>query len=71
MLNNALHYVVFVLTLVEMQHDPRIDLDPILAFPCIVFLRVVVKKSPTLIVINLSFNELTQHKVLHHFMNRP
>ena len=29
--------------LVEMQHDARIDLDLILVFPCITFLRLVIK----------------------------
>ena len=52
-LNNALHCVVFASTLVEMQHDARIDSDPILALPCVVFLHLVVKKPPTFLVINL------------------
>ena len=39
-LNNALHSVVFMSTLVETQHDARIDLDPILAFPCVAFLHL-------------------------------
>ena len=47
MLNNALRCIVFVSTLVETQHDARIDLDLILAFPCVAVLRLVVKKSPT------------------------
>ena len=46
-LNNALRCVIFTSTLVETQHDARIDSDPILAFPYIAFLRLVVKKSPT------------------------
>ena len=46
-LNNALRCVVFASTLVETQHDARIDLDPILAFPCVAFLRLVVEKSLT------------------------
>ena len=36
--------VVFTSMLVETQHNTRIDLDPILVFPCAVFLRLVVKK---------------------------
>ena len=46
-LNNALRCVIFVSTLVETQHDARIDSDPILAFPCVAFLRQVVKKPLT------------------------
>ena len=42
--------VVFSLTLVEKQHDARIDSDPMLAFPCVAFLRQVVKKSLTFLV---------------------
>ena len=48
-----MHCVVFASTLVEMQHDARIDSDPILAFSCITFLHLVIKKSPTFLVINL------------------
>ena len=58
MLNNALRYVVFASTLVETQHDARIDSDPILAFPCVVFLRLVVKKSPAFLVINLCVSRI-------------
>ena len=47
-LNSALRYVVFASTLVKTQHDARMDSDPILAFLCVVFLRLVVKKSPPL-----------------------
>ena len=43
-LNNALRCVVFASTFVKMQHDTRIDSDPILAFPCVAFLHLVVKK---------------------------
>ena len=43
MLNNALRCIAFVLTLVEMHHDARRDLDPILAFLCIVFLHLIVE----------------------------
>ena len=57
-LNNMLHCVVFALTLVEMQHDARIDLDPILTFPCIAFLRLVVKKPPMFSVINLCVSRI-------------
>ena len=39
---NALLCIVFVSMLVDTQHDARIDLDPILAFPCIAFLHVLV-----------------------------
>ena len=49
-LNNALHRVVFTSTLVETQYDARIDSDPILAFPCVTFLHLVVKKPPTYLV---------------------
>ena len=45
-LNNALHCVVLSSTLAEMQHDARIDLDPIFASPCVAFLRQVVKEPP-------------------------
>ena len=45
--------VVFAATLVETQHDARIDSDPVLAFLCVAFLRLVVKKSPAFLVINL------------------
>ena len=44
--------------LVETQHDARIDSDPILAFPCIAFLRLVVKKPPTFLVINLCVSQI-------------
>ena len=62
-LNNVLHCVVFSLTLVETQHDARIDSDSILAFPCVAFLHLVVKKLLTFLVINLC--------ILRHFVNRP
>ena len=42
-----MRYVVFASTLVETQHDARIDSNPILGFTCIAFLCLVVKKSPT------------------------
>ena len=45
--NNALHCVAFTSTLVETQYDARIDSDPILVLPCVVFLHLVVKKSQT------------------------
>ena len=51
--NNALRCVAFASTLVETQYDARIDLGPILALPCVAFLCLVVKKSPTSLVINL------------------
>ena len=57
-LNNALRCVVFASTLVETQHDARIDSDPILASPCVAFLRLVVKKSPTFLVINLCISRI-------------
>ena len=47
MLNNVLRCVVFASTLIEMQHDARIDSDPILGFPCIAFLCLVAKKPLT------------------------
>ena len=40
-----LRCVAFASTLVEMHHDTRIDSDPILAFLCIAFLRLIVEKS--------------------------
>ena len=49
-LNNALRRVVFTSTLVETQYDARIDSDSILAFPCVTFLCLVVKKPPTYLV---------------------
>ena len=48
MLNNTLRCIVFASTLVEMQHDARIDSDPILAFPCIAVLRLVIKNPQLL-----------------------
>ena len=57
-LNNALHCVVFASTLVETQHDARIDLDPILAFPCVAFLCLVVKNPPTFLAINLCVSRI-------------
>ena len=45
--NNALHCVAFALMLVETQYNARIDSDPILALPCVAFLRLVIKKFPT------------------------
>ena len=56
-LSNVLRCVVFASTLVETQHDTRIDSDPILAFPCIAFLHLVVKK-PTFLVINLCVSQI-------------
>ena len=53
MLNNALRCIVFASTLVETQHDARIDSDPMLVFPCVAILRLVVKKPLTFLVINL------------------
>ena len=57
-LNYALHCVAFASTLVETQHDTRIDLDRILALPCIAFLRLVINKSPTSLVINLCVSRI-------------
>ena len=57
-LNNALRYVIFASMLVEMQHDARIDSDPILAFLCVMFLRLVVKKSPAFEIINLCVSRI-------------
>ena len=57
-LNNALRCVVFTSTLVENQHDARIDLDPILALPCIAFLHLVVKKPPIFSAINLCVSRI-------------
>ena len=45
-------------TLVETQYDARIDSGPTLALPCVVFLRLVVKKSPTFLVINLCVSQI-------------
>ena len=57
-LNNALRCVVFVLTLVGTQCDARIDLDPILEFPCVVFLRLVAKNPTISSVINLCVSRI-------------
>ena len=57
-LNNALGCVVFTSTLVEMQHDARMDSDPILAFSCIAFLRLVVKNPWLFLVINLCISQI-------------
>ena len=57
-LNYALRWVVFTATLVETQHNARIDSDPILAFPCVAFLRLVVKEPPTFLVINLCVSRI-------------
>ena len=55
--NNALRYVVFASTLVEKKHDARIDSNPILAFLCVAFLRLV--KNPDLfLVINLCISRI-------------
>ena len=43
-LNNVLHCIVFTSTLVETQHNARIDSDSILTFPYVAFLHQVVKK---------------------------
>ena len=51
-------YVVFASTLVETQHDARIDSDPIFEFPWLAFLRLVVKKPPTFLVINLCVSRI-------------
>ena len=42
---HALHGDTFTLILVGMQHDARIDSDSILAFLCVGFLCLIVKKS--------------------------
>ena len=39
----ALCCIAFVMTLVGMQHNARIDSDPILAYLCVAFLRQIVK----------------------------
>ena len=57
-LNNALCRVVFASTPVETQHNAWIDSDPILAFPCVAFLRQVVKNPPTFLVINLCVSRI-------------
>ena len=57
-LNNALRCVVFTSTLIETQHDARIDSNPILAFPCIAFLHLVIKKPPTFLAINLCVSRI-------------
>ena len=62
-LNNALRCVVFVSTLVETQHDARIDSDPILASSCIAFLRLVIK-DPRLWVINLCVSQINATQCL-------
>ena len=53
MLNNGLRCVVFASTLVEMQRDTRVNSGPFLAFLCL-----VVKKSPTFLVINLCVSQI-------------
>ena len=68
-LNNGLRCIVFTSTLVETQHDTRIDSDPILGFPCTACLRLVVK-NPRIFFSN-KFVRLTQRKVLRHFVNQP
>ena len=57
-LKNALHYVIFPSTLIEMQHNAGIDSDLILAFPYVAFLCVVVKKSPTFLITNLCVSQI-------------
>ena len=57
-LNNALRCVVFSWTFVETQHDARIYLNPILTFPCIAFLHLVIKKLPTFLIINLCVSRI-------------
>ena len=42
----------------DSQYDARIDSDPILAFPCVTFLHLVVKKLPTFLVINLCVSRI-------------
>ena len=55
---NALRYIVFASTLVETQNEARIDSDPIFAFPCVAFLRLVVKNPLTFLVINLCVSRI-------------
>ena len=57
-LHNALRCVVFASTLVETQHDARIDSDFILASPCVAFLSLVVKDPRLLLVINLCVSRI-------------
>ena len=57
-LNNALRCVVSASTLVETQHEARIDLDPILAFPYVVFLLLVIKNPTMFSVINLCVSRI-------------
>ena len=56
--NNALRCVAFASMLVETQYDARIVSDPILALPCVAFLRLVVKKFSTFLVINLCVSRI-------------
>ena len=63
MLNNALHCVIVTSTLVEMQYDARIDSDPIIAYPCIVFLRLVVNKPPAFLVIITYSGKFSREKL--------
>ena len=51
-------YIVFTSTLVETQHDARIDSDPILAFPCVAFLHLVIKNPRLFLVINLCISRI-------------
>ena len=57
-LNDALRCFVYAWTLVEMQHNARIDSDPILVFPCIAFLCLVIKKPLTFFVLNLCVSQI-------------
>ena len=66
-----MHCVAFASMLVEMHHDARIDLDPILVFLCVAFLRLSVEKLLEKILEIFAFHKLTQCKALHHFVNRP
>ena len=42
-LHHMLRCIAFALTVVTMQRNARIDLDPILAFLCVASLRLIAK----------------------------
>ena len=54
----AMRYVAFASTLVETHHDARIDSNPILAFLCVAFLRLIVENSLEKLLEIFAFREL-------------
>ena len=67
MLHNVLHCIAFMLMLVAMQLDARIDLDSILAFLCVGFLYLIAKKLLTNWIRNFLISQIntTQGLVSH------